>query len=286
MLRFSIFPNANPFPKSKEEKAKIARYEVSYPNEAVEVIAYTEEDLLGIICNNTWSPFSFVKYRREDNFISTDMIAFDIDEGMSIPEAEVAVDKLKLTALCLPSPNHSEENPRFRLIFPLSRRINDPKEFRSTYAKLAESFPVDPQCKDYCRFYFGSTMDDGFWIEGKLAIPVPPPKEEAESKVDYSTGEDVEVGEDIEEIVTYLYGEKRTKIPEQVSFFLENAHTGLSGLWHTSFNKFVFILSLQDIKFDVIVSVAEKIAPNNLDKHDRHVLERAYKDGQMKRDEA
>jgi len=285
MLRFSIFPNTNPFPKTKEEKASIAKYGVSYPNEAVQVTANSEDDLLEFICNNTWSPFLFVKYRREDNFISTDMIAFDIDEGMDIKQAEVQVNKLGLAALCLPSPNHTEENPRFRLIFPLSRTITNPEEFRSTYAHLAEYFPVDPQCKDYCRFYFGSTLDDGFWLDGKLASPVAPPKIEDSPSRDFSSGEDILVGEELEEIVETLYGEKRTKIPEQVSFFLENAHSGLDGLWHTSFNRFVFTLSLQDIPFERIQAVAESVAPNPLDKHDLYLLERSYNDGQLKKDD-
>lgn len=285
MLKFSTFPKANPHPKSKEEKIQISRYEVSYPNEAVPTLASTEDELMEIICHNAWSPFRFEKYRRMDDFISTDIIAFDIDDGMDIGEAEQVVNKLGLTALCLPSPSHKEEHHKFRLLFPLSRTIYDMQEFYSTYAKLAENFPVDPQCKDSCRFYFGSTMEDGFWIEGKLLDPVPPEKPENDSDYDFEHGEHVIVGEELEELVEALYGEKRDKIPEQVAFFLENAPSGLPGLWHTSFNKFVFTLSLQNVDFDVIVAVSEKIAPNALDKHDRYLLKRAYNDGQIKRDD-
>lgn len=285
MLKFSVFPNANPHPKSKEEKIKISRFEVSYPNEAVPTIATSEDDLVDIICSNAWSPFRFEKYRRMDDFISTDIIAFDIDEGMDIGEAEQVVNKLGLTALCLPSPSHKEEHHKFRLLFPLSRTIYDMDEFYATYAKLAENFPVDPQCKDSCRFYFGSTTNDGFWTEGRLLDPVAPEKPQNSPDFVFETGEHIDVGEDLEELVESLYGEKRDKIPEAVAYFLENAHTGLPGLWHTSFNKFVFILSLQNIKFDVIVAVAEQVAPNDLDKADRYLLRRAYRDGQMKRDD-
>lgn len=285
MLKFSTFPNANPFPKSKEEKIQISRFEVSYPNEAVPVTATNEDSLMEIICSNCWSPFRFEKYRRMADFQSTDIIAFDIDEDMTIDEAEKVVESLGLAALCLPSPSHREDNHRFRLLFPLSRTIYDMQEFYSTYAKLAENFPVDPQCKDSCRFYFGSNMQDGFWVEGKLLDPIAPEKPENDSGLDFEHGDIVEVGEELEELVEALYGEKRDKIPEQVAFFLENAYTGLSGLWHTSFNKFVFTLSLQNVAFDVILAVAEKIAPNPLDKHDNYLIRRAYRDGQMKRDD-
>lgn len=281
-IKLSIFPNSDVHPKSKEDKIYNTQY-VSFPYEAICVEVFSEKDLIDTVCNNTWSPFRYSKYRREDNFISCDLITFDIDKNMGIDDAERVILKLGLAALCLPTPNHAEGNERFRLIFPTSRTIVDPEEFRSTYAKLAENFPVDPQCKDIARFYYGSTMDDGFWTEGKLLDPVKPTPVNKDSKFEIHSN--IEVGDNLADIVEVLYGESRTKIPEQVSFFLENAHTGLSGNWHTSFNSFVFTLSLQMVPFDNIMAVAQKIAPNPLDKSDVYLLNRAYKDGQLKRED-
>jgi hypothetical protein len=283
-LKLTIFKDGDPHPKSKEEKMFNSKF-ASFPFEAIFVKVKNEDELVDLICNNIWSPFTFEKYRRQDDFISTDIIAFDIDDGMSIEEAEEMVEKLELTALCLPSTSHTPENHRFRLIFPLSITIFDPEIFKATYAKLAENFTVDPQCKDYARFYFGSNMSDGFWIEGDLLSPELAVKPQDKAMERCGVKDDVDVGEDLEELVEYLYGEKRAKIPEQVAFFLENAHTGLSGLWHTKMNSFVFTLGLTDVNFDAIVNVVNKIAPNDLDDHDDYLLDRAYRDGQRKRND-
>lgn len=283
-LKISTFPKAKAHPANKDEKAYYSKFS-SYPNEAVTTEAKDLDTLIDTICENAWSPFVFNRYRREDCFISVDFITFDIDEGMTIDEAYDTVEKLKVCGICLPSPSHTEEQHKYRLIFPLARTITTISEFKATYAKLAEHFPVDPQCKDACRFYYGSTDNDGFFLKGKLVEPVAPQKPQNRFLDTFSTGDDVEVGETIEELVEALYGEKREKIPEQVAFFLENAETSLPGLWHSSFNSFIFTLSLQNVPFDVIVKVAEQVAPEPLDKHDKALLKRAYRDGQIKRED-
>lgn len=282
MVQVSIFPKAKAHPKSKQEKVANSKY-ASSPF-VPEVVSFNnEEELINIITKYAWSPMVFETYRRESDFIKTDMIAFDIDEDMTIDEAEKVVMSLGLSALCMPSTSHSEEHHKFRLIFPLSRSIQDIDEYKETYAKLAEYFPVDPQCKDACRFYFGSTDEDGFWIEGDLYTPVKPKPKLSESFDRANYADTVEVGEDIKEIVEFLYGKGKEKIPEQIDYFIKQAHTGLAGSWHNSANSFIFTLALQEVPFEKVASVFEKLAPEKLDKHDEYLLERAYKDGKQKR---
>lgn len=283
-IKLSIFPKAKAHPKSKEEKAKNARF-VSSPYSPKTVSFNSENELIELITKYAWSPLVFENYRRESDFIKTDLIAFDIDEGMTIDEAEDVVEKLELCALCMPSTSHSENHHKFRLIFPLSRAIHSIDEYKETYMKLAEHFPVDPQCKDLARFYYGSTMDDGFWIDGNLYTPVKPKPKLSETFDRLSYSDTIEVGEDVEDVVKALYGEVREKIPEQVDFFIREAHTGLPGIWHNSANSFIFTLALQDIPFENIAAVFEELAPESLDAHDEYLLERAYKDGQSKREE-
>lgn len=283
-MQVSIFPKAKAHPKNKQEKVKNSKY-ASSPFTPEIVSFNNEEELMDIITKYAWSPMVFETYRRESDFIKTDVIAFDIDEDMTIDEAEKVVVSLGLAALCMPSTSHSEEHHKFRLIFPLSRSIHNIEEYKETYTKLAEYFPVDPQCKDACRFYFGSTDEDGFWIDGKLYAPVKPKPKLSESFDRTKYADSVEVGEDIKEIVEFLYSNEKEKIPEQIDYFIKEAHTGLPGHWHNSANSFIFTLALQNVEFEKIATVFEKLAPETLDAHDEYLLERAYKDGQSKRED-
>lgn len=283
-MQISIFPKAKAHPKSKEEKTRNSKY-ASSPYMPEVVNFSNEEELIDLITEYAWSPMVFETYRRESDFMKTDLIAFDIDDGMTIDEAEEVVESLELAALCMPSTSHSDEHHKFRLIFPLSRSIHDIDEYKETYMKLAEFFPVDPQCKDACRFYYGSTMDDGFWKNGELYVPIKPKKKLSETFDRAKYAESIEVGEEVEDVVRALYEEDKEKIPEQIDFFIRNAHTGLPGSWHNSANSFIFTLGLQDVPFERVAAVFEELAPEPLDAHDEYLLERSYADGQAKRED-
>lgn len=283
-MEVSIFPKAKAHPKNKEEKVVNSKY-ASSPYTPETVKFDSEEGLIDIITKYTWSPMVFENYRRESDFIKTDLIAFDIDDGMTIDEAEIVVKSLGLSALCMPSTSHTEEHNKFRLIFPLSRSIHDIDEYKESYMKLSEFFPVDPQCKDLARFYYGSTDDDGFWVEGDLYTPVKPQPKLSETFDRAKYAESIEVGEELKDVVMALYQEDKEKIPEQIDFFIRNAHTGLQGTWHNSANSFIFTLALQNVPFERVAAVFEEIAPEPLDAHDEYLLERAYSDGKKKRQE-
>ena len=279
-MRLSIFPAANPHPKGKEEKNNEA-YKFSAPNYPETVEFDDEDELVRFVTSYAWSPFIFDGYRREENFLSTDFLVFDIDYGMTIEECASLVKKANLCCLCLPSPSHTDEAQRFRVILPLERPITNLEVYALTWRKGATLFgAADEQCKDGCRGYFGSTEVDGFWTEGELFAPVFP----VESPVDY-TGTDstpslIDVTADINEIVTQIYGEQRQRIPEAVDFFIKNAKTGLDGEWNCRLNSFVFSLSLSNVESCAIISICEQLAPLPLDKKDLYQIKRAIKDGQ------
>ena len=159
-MKLSIFPAANPHPKGKEEKHQEA-YNFSAPN-MPEVVEFDDDERLAYyVTNYAWSPFIFSGYRREENFVSTDFLTYDIDYGMTIAECEKLIVEAKLCCLCLPSPSHTDEANRFRVILPLERTIYNIEVYRQTWLKGAELFKVaDEQCKDACRGYFGSTKTD------------------------------------------------------------------------------------------------------------------------------
>jgi hypothetical protein len=195
------------------------------------------------------------------------------------------VKRMGLACLCLPSPSHTEELHKFRLILPMSRTISNSEVYISTWEKGAELFgTVDPSCKDLARFYNGHSMSDGFWNEGDLFEPVKPVVQEKEpdGRV-FNNNVLIPVSGDIAAIVRSIYGEDRKVIPEAVEFFIRNAHTGIPGGWINALNRFVFSLSLSGVEDCIILALCNELAPNELDKKDMYQIKRAIEDGKRER---
>lgn len=277
-MKISIFTEAKAHPKSKEEKNTESK-KVSKPflPEIVEIM--NDSQLVEYVSQYAWSPFIFSSFRHGSNFVSTDFLTYDIDEGMTIDECEAIVTREKLCCLCLPSPSHTPEAQRFRIILPLARTITSISVYEETWKKGAEIFGVvDEQCKDSARYYFACTTDDGFWIEGDFFSPVLPKAPERSEHVPSQTTMIV-VTEDLNQLVEQIYGEKREKIPEAVDFFLRNAGTGLPGKWTNSLNSCCFSLALSGVDDGIIEQVIEQLAPLPLDGKDLYQIKRAIRDG-------
>ena len=237
----------------------------------------TEESLMEIVTNFGWSPSIFSGFRHNDNFVSADFMSLDIDSGIRIEEAEKRVQNLGLACLCLPSPSHTQEFHRFRLIFPLAKTILTCEDFDATWEWLQQQFPeLDAQCSDYARWYAPSRMDDGFWQDGDFLVPK---KASHKALTSVFSEAQVEVPKDLKELVKLLYGKDRETIPEAVEFFLTNAHTGLSGTWINALNSFCFSLALSGVDGTIIHEVVDKLAPSPLDSKDEYQIKRAIKDG-------
>lgn len=286
-MKLSIFENSKALPLNKSEKVENARYfSRPYLPKVVEIT--TEEDLINIITNHAWSPFVFRNARLQDEFVSTDFLVLDIDSGLTIEESEIRVKEAGVACLCLSTSSHKPDAHKFRLIFPISRTITSEEDFLASMEDLAQSFPeADKACiTDTARAYFGSTMVDGYWLEGELLEPIKaviqPTKQVGKRP---SSESKVRVTEDLEELIVELYGEAREKIPEAVDYFIRNAASGLEGNWHVSLNAFTFVLSLQSVDFDVVYDIVEFLAPEILDKRDIDCINRAYSDGLKLRDE-
>ena len=281
-MKLSIYPKVNFLPKNKDEKALQSKL-ASNPNLPQILEIGTEEDLINAVTSYGWSPSIFSGVRHNDNFVSTDFMSLDIDSGLRIEEAEKRVQSLGLACLCLPSPSHTQELHKFRLIFPMAKTILNPEDFDATWDFLQKQFPeLDTQCSDYARWYAPSKMEDGLWQDGEFLVPKKAPQVQPSSFNLKET--QVDVPEDLADIVKLLYGKERETIPEAVEFFLTNAHTGLSGLWINSLNSFCFSLALSGVDGTLIQEVVEKIAPNALDNKDTYQISRAIKDGTKARE--
>jgi hypothetical protein len=281
-MKLSIYRRADYSAKSKEDKQALSRL-ASSPNIPETIQVDNIDFLISAVTSYAWSPSVFDGVRSNDNFVSTDFMAVDVDNGLTIEEAEKTVQKSGLAALCLPSSSHTPEAHRFRLVFPLAKTIFSKKIFDDTWDYLLELFPtLDAACSDYCRFYIRSSMDDGFYQDGDFLLPV---EKTAETEMKYNMSEvHLEVTDDIEKVVEELYGEKRTKIPESVHFFLKNAHTGIHGGWTNALNSAAFSLSLSGIDDTIIWEVCDRLCPDGgLDKKDKYQVTRAIRDGKNKR---
>lgn len=284
-MQISIFPKAKALPESKEEKNTQAWF-TSKPHlpEVVKVIDH--EELIKIVCENAWSPSIFTAHRNQHNFKSTDFMVLDIDDGMTIQQAEKVVHKLDKACLCIPSTSHTDTDHRFRLIFPLSRSINNKPEFEETMLKLTELFPADPSCVgDTARFFFGGRLVDGFWYEADLLDPIVPEKPKKGDIKRYDHKSNVVVAQSIEELVEALYGEKRTKVPENISYFLEHAHTGLEGEMYIRGNSFLFTCGLMNLDEKRIKDVFYSLYPHEVTTKVEYMVDKIIQEGYDGREE-
>jgi len=284
-MKLSIFSKAKALPASKEEKAKEAWYTSKpYYPEVVEVA--TSEQLIETICSNAWSPSIFSAFRNQHNFLSTDFMVLDIDDKMTIEEAESVVHMLDIATLCLPSTSHSEEHHKFRLIFPLAKTISNKPDFEETMLKLAEYFPADTACiGDTARFFFGGKLIDGFWYDADLLEPSVARKPKIGEIKRFEHKDNVVVGESIEELVEALYGESRAKVPDNISYFLENATTGLAGEMYARGNSFLFTASLMGCDHDRIETVFYELYPYVVDKKVLYMVKKIIEEGFEAREE-
>lgn len=96
-----------------------------------------------------------VTYRKQENFICSDMFAVDIDDGMKI---ETAFEKpeTRKALLLYTTASHTQKHHRFRIIFPLPRLIKSLELFRKIIEKFIDIYNADKNCKDPVRAFYGN----------------------------------------------------------------------------------------------------------------------------------
>lgn len=135
-------------------------------------------------------PYSFGiykdDYRNKENFLQTELIGLDFDEGVTLEEAEELLKDY--TFVIAPTKSHQKEKngkvfDRFRVILFLSEPITDNEVYEATWFSLYEKFPkIDKACKDSCRYFDPSTSVYKFNSKGLRVDPVQPkPKEKTEA---------------------------------------------------------------------------------------------------------
>jgi len=127
----------------------------------------TLKELCDLIVNNDYSSIVFKdNYRKQENFISCEMIALDFDNYPDEPKLSL-VDAIKTFSdykcIISTSRNHQrvkDDKPkadRFRVILFTREPITKLQDYLTTWLDVAKRFPAtDQKCKDGARFFYAS----------------------------------------------------------------------------------------------------------------------------------
>lgn len=155
----------------KSKRVKISFFESPDPAKAIVALpAHPSFHHLGaIICRDNWSPMVFKedsqnrRIRKSENFEFTDLLVFDVDEGLDIESAKGIILKYDLSALIATTRNHQIQKgkkaacDRFRIVLLLKSSIDEAKKYAELWMTASKVFgSVDQSCKDLARFYFKS----------------------------------------------------------------------------------------------------------------------------------
>lgn len=161
----------------------------SNSNTAFQPVTVGEFDSMDdLILKHTYSCSTFKNnYRNNDNFESTECIALDFDDGLTLEAAEFAFRKYK--NIIAPTRNHQKEKhgktcDRYRVILFLSEPITESKVYHNTYKSLLEKFPMADTTSDPARMFYPSQSIYSS-TDGETIVPVAPtPKEITVKDVD------------------------------------------------------------------------------------------------------
>jgi len=147
-IRFSVSPNfvdKTPLTESA--------YQTGF-----QAIDGTVEDIASIVADDGWA-FSYVFYnnkRQKTNFMSTDILAVDIDKGMRLDDALEHPIVKSYASLLYTTPSHTIDDNRFRLVFLLPRTISKSKELVAASKSLTRRLGGDMAATDAARIFFGN----------------------------------------------------------------------------------------------------------------------------------
>ena len=97
------------------------------------------------------------KHRKSGNFICSDFIAVDIDNGLTLDTALSDNFIKEYGSIIYTSESHTEENHRFRIIFETEKTITSSKDMKNAYTGLIKKIGGDKSCTDACRQFYGSS---------------------------------------------------------------------------------------------------------------------------------
>jgi len=117
--------------------------------------------------------------REKATFESASGLVIDIDENLSIEEAQYILEEKEYNYVIITSRNHQKDTKkggkfspaqdRYHIVLFFNRYVTNPDEYSAAYSFISKLFPVlDTSCKSLDRYLFGSPEDAEyyFWFEG------------------------------------------------------------------------------------------------------------------------
>lgn len=110
------------------------------------------------------------RYQDRANF--AEIVAADVDHGMTMDEALQQPFIAAHCGLAIESSSSTPEQHKFRLVFRLPAAVTDWQTIRICNRYLIERLAsADPSCKDACRFFFGGKGRRAFLLNEEAALP-------------------------------------------------------------------------------------------------------------------
>ena len=112
--------------------------------------------------------------REKATFESASGLVIDIDENLSIKEAQYILEEKEYNYVIITSRNNQKDTKkkekfspaqdRYHIVLFFNRDVTDPDEYSSAYSFISKLFPeVDESCKSLDRFLFGSPEDAEYY---------------------------------------------------------------------------------------------------------------------------
>jgi hypothetical protein len=117
------------------------------------------EDIFDMLSQHgfAFAPALSSDHRIEDTFVSHELALVDIDNGMTLAELQEFPFYQLYGSGYYTTPSHTDDAPRFRILYRLPTAITDPYVMRIIYeGLLAIHGAADISCKDSVRLFYGS----------------------------------------------------------------------------------------------------------------------------------
>lgn len=145
-------------------------FNASFVNQELELIDIANQ----IYTGHPFTTWHKNNWRNRVNYLLGQHIGIDFDtEDQRSTLPYLAKDKFiqKYAALIYTTPSHTPEAPRARVLFLLDEPIHQGKNYTSAVAALLWLFgTADRQCKDSCRFFYGSHNCEVEWLDNVLPL--------------------------------------------------------------------------------------------------------------------
>ncbi len=104
-------------------------------------------------------------YRANRHWIGSELIAVDVDNGMSIAQAQ-QIPVFREALLCYTTASHTPEHNRFRILFALPSFETVVQRYQHVVRNFIYLFNGDKQCSDPARAYLGNSRAHIIQSEG------------------------------------------------------------------------------------------------------------------------